>query len=295
MKRSTKLILLSLLTAGIWLFLRLVFSGQLILRRYLFKIGLLEVRFYSLFILTGLITAYSMARKRCVQESIKPEQLDELLMYTVIAGILGARLYYVLFNIQYYLRYPLEIFMIWRGGLAIHGAILAGISTFVLYSLLKKNASFTPFQILDLGAAYLPLGQAFGRWGNFFNYEAFGPPTDLPWKMYVPVEYRPFEFRNNDFFHPAFLYESVWDLFLFFLLTNYMRKHRKNAGEIFALYLVFYSLGRIWIERFRLDSLMFSGFRAAQMLSAVLIVVGISLFHFRRKGGYRKFHDIRRG
>jgi len=294
MKRSTKLILLSLLAVGIWLFLRLVFSGQLVLRRYLFKIGSFEIRFYSLFILTGLIVAYTMARKRCVQEGIKPEQLDELLMYSVVAGILGARLYYVLFNIQYYLRYPLEIFMIWRGGLAIHGAILAGISTFVMYSLLKKSASFTPFQILDLGSAYLPLGQAFGRWGNFFNYEAFGPPTDLPWKMYVPMEYRPFEFRSNDFFHPAFLYEFLWDLFLFFLLTNYMKRHRKSTGEIFALYLVFYSLGRIWIERFRLDSLMFSDFRAAQILSAVFIVVGIFLFYFRRRRG-QKLHDIRRG
>ncbi|MEJ5230416.1 MAG: prolipoprotein diacylglyceryl transferase family protein, partial [Pseudothermotoga sp.] len=129
----------------------------------------------------------------------------------------------------------------------------------------------------------LPLGQAIGRWGNFFNYEAFGGPTNLPWKMYVPLRFRPVGYLQYEYFHPTFLYESIWDLFIFFLLTRYMNKDRKNFGEVFALYFCLYSLGRICIERLRLDSLYLGNLRTAQLFSAIMIVVGFALFVQRRR------------
>ncbi|MEJ5230510.1 MAG: prolipoprotein diacylglyceryl transferase, partial [Pseudothermotoga sp.] len=210
------------------------------------------------------------------------DQLDELIFYAVIFGIVGARLFYVIFNLRYYTKNPIEIFMVWHGGLAIQGAVLFAIVTCVVYARYRKGVSFTTFQVLDLGAAYLPLGQAIGRWGNFFNYEAFGGPTNLPWKMYVPLRFRPVGYLQYEYFHPTFLYESIWDLLIFFLLTRYMSKNRKNFGEVFALYLCFYSLGRICIERLRLDSLYLGNLRSAQLFSAIMIAVGFVLFVQRR-------------
>ncbi|HOJ88147.1 MAG TPA: prolipoprotein diacylglyceryl transferase [Pseudothermotoga sp.] len=267
-----------------WLFLAQVFRGDLIVRSTILKFGRFELRYYSVLILSGIILSYYLARTRAKKEKIILEQLDELIFYSVIFGIVGARLFYVIFNWRFYQKNPLEIFMVWHGGLAIQGAVVFAIITFILYTRFKKNVTFATFQILDLGAAYLPLGQAIGRWGNFFNYEAFGTPTDLPWKMYVPTRFRPFGYASFEYFHPTFLYESIWDLLVFLLLTRYMNKYRKNFGEVFSLYLCFYSLGRICIERLRLDSLYWGDLRTAQLFSAIMIFIGFGLFLLRRGG-----------
>lgn len=266
-----------------WLFLMQVFRGELILTSTILKLGRFELRYYSVFILLGIVLSYLLARKSAKEQKINLDQLDELIFYAVIFGIIGARFFYVIFNWKYYQRNPLEILMVWHGGLAIQGAVLFAIVTFILYSKLKKNVSFGVFQILDLGAAYLPLGQAIGRWGNLFNYEAFGAPTNLPWKMYVPVRFRPFGYSQFDYFHPTFLYESIWDLFIFLILTRFMNKYRKNSGEVFSLYLCLYSLGRICIEKLRLDSLYWANLRTAQLFSAIMILVGFGLFLYRRR------------
>ncbi len=266
-----------------WLFLAQVFQGKLILSSNIFKFGRFELRYYSVFILLGISISYYLARRRAKKENIFLEQLDELIFYAVIFGILGARLFYVIFNWRYYQKNPLEILMLWHGGLAIQGAIIFAIGTFVLYARLKKNVSFSTFQVLDLGAAYLPLGQAIGRWGNLFNYEAFGEPTNLPWKMYVPAKFRPFGYSEFEYFHPTFLYECIWNLCVFLILTGFMKKYRRNFGEIFSLYLCLYSLGRICIERLRLDSLYWGSLRTAQLFSAIMILIGFGLFSYRRR------------
>ncbi|HRV38463.1 MAG TPA: prolipoprotein diacylglyceryl transferase, partial [Fervidobacterium sp.] len=247
MKKSSKIILLIVLTVvavGLFFFLRSVFSGNLIVREYIFRIGNFELKWYSVMIATGILVSYFLARKRLSNYPIKPEDLDEGLFWGIIAGILGARIYYVAFNWSYYSMYPSEIWKIWHGGLAIHGAIFAVLLTLFIYSKVKGYFKFV--HTTDLFTSVLPLGQAIGRWGNFFNYEAYGRPTMVPWKMFVPPEKRMPGFDVDRYFHPTFLYESMWDLGVFIFLFFYVEKRKKSYGETTALYLILYSIGRFW-------------------------------------------------
>jgi len=276
MKRLLTLFLVVLSVFLLSIFLAKVFSGELLVRRYIFRIGGFELRWYSTLILIGFLLSYFIARKRAEREGIDVEEFDELVFYGAIFGIVGARLYYVLFNLKYY-RSFWDVLKVWEGGLAIHGAIIGALLTGFLYITFKKP-SFSFLQATDLFTSVLPLGQAIGRWGNFFNYEAFGVPTNLPWKMFVPEPYRPVMYKDYSFFHPTFLYESVWDFLVFLVLSVYYKKYRERPGEITCLYFVFYSLVRIMIERLRVDSLMVGNIRAAQLLSAILILLGFTGF-----------------
>lgn len=275
MKKSSKIILLIVLTVvavGLFFFLRSVFSGNLIVREYIFRIGNFELKWYSVMIATGILVSYFLARKRLSNYPIKPEDLDEGLFWGITAGILGARIYYVAFNWSYYSMYPSEIWKIWHGGLAIHGAIFAVLLTLFIYSKVKGYFKFV--HTTDLFTSVLPLGQAIGRWGNFFNYEAYGRPTMVPWKMFVPPEKRMPGFDVDRYFHPTFLYESMWNLGVFIFLFFYVEKRKKSYGETTALYLILYSIGRFWIESLRLDSLMVGQLRTAQIASLAMIVTG---------------------
>jgi len=288
MKKFLIVLLAIAIIVLMFFFLREVFTGRLILKNYILRIGRLEIRWYSVLIITGIFLSYCIARRRAEKEGVNPEHLDEVLVYGIIAGVIGARIYYVAFRWDYYSKNFSEIFKIWHGGLAIHGAIIAAILTGFLYTRLKKNVSFTFLQGLDIFTGVLPLGQAIGRWGNFFNYEAFGVPTNLPWKMFVPEKFRPMKFRNQDFFHPTFLYESLWDLFVFYALTVYYRKYRKRFGEVTALYLILYSIGRFFIEGLRVDSLMLGNYRIAKIISLVFIAIGIILLIYLRSSRVEK-------
>jgi len=271
----------------IFFFLKPVFSGNIILNSVIFRLGKLQVRWYGVLIASGIIIAYVVARVRIKAENINEDQVIEGLFYGVIAGVIGARIYYVIFNWDYFSKNPSDIFKTWNGGLAIHGAIIAAIIVAFLYTRLKKNVTFGFLQILDIALMVFPLAQAIGRWGNFFNYEAFGKPTDLPWKMFVPVQNRPFAYRKFEYFHPTFLYESIWDLIVFSILFTYTKKYRRNFGETAALYMIFYSIGRFFIERLRLDSLYMGSLRTAQVISVVLIILGVLLFAYLRRKGPR--------
>lgn len=288
MKKFLIVLLIVVIIVLMFFFLKEVFTGKWILRSYIIRIGRLEIRWYSVLIITGIFLSYYIARKRAEKEGVNPEHLDEVLIYGIIAGVVGARIYYVAFRWDYYSKNLSEIFKIWHGGLAIHGAIIAAILTAFLYTKIKKNVSFTFLQGLDLFTGVLPLGQAIGRWGNFFNYEAFGIPTDLPWKMFVPEKFRPIEFKDQSFFHPTFLYESLWNLFIFYILTVYYKKYRKRFGEITALYLILYSIGRFFIENLRVDSLMFGNYRIARIISLVFIAIGIILLIYLRSSRVEK-------
>jgi len=275
MKKSSRIILLIVLTVAavaLFFFLRAVFSGDLIVREYIFRIGNFELKWYSVMIATGILVSYFLARKRLSNYPIKPEDLDEGLFWGIIAGILGARIYYVAFNWSYYSMYPSEIWKVWHGGLAIHGAVFAVLLTLFIYAKVKGYFKFV--HATDLFTSVLPLGQAIGRWGNFFNYEAYGRPTMVPWKMFVPPEKRMPGFDVDRYFHPTFLYESMWDLGVFIFLFFYVEKRKKSYGETTALYLILYSIGRFWIESLRLDSLMAGQLRAAQIASLAMIIVG---------------------
>ena len=189
----------------------------------------------------------------------------------IIAGILGARFYYCIVNYPYYIHNPLEIFDIRQGGLSIHGMLIAGIVT--VYFLAKKYR-VNLLRLLDVLACSVILAQSAGRWGNFFNSEAFGYPTGGNWGVFIPVSQRPVEFLNYEFFHPAFLYESFLDLVVFAVLIFILRRTR--AGCTFFWYLILYSVVRIFVEYFRIDSVLnIGGFPIAQVVSVLLIIAGI--------------------
>ena len=254
----------------------------------LVEIGPLTIRWYGFLIATAVLIGVSLSQFLAKRRNVNPELMGDLILWLVVGAIPLARLYYVLFQWQNYADNPGQIFAIWRGGIAIHGAIIGGAIATLIFARLKRIAFW---QLADLVAPSLILGQAIGRWGNFFNSEAFGRPTDLPWRLYIPPESRPFQYLNEQYFHPTFLYESLWNLGLFALLLflffrDLQGKPRLKIGTLFLVYMVVYSCGRFWIEGLRLDSLMFGPLRMAQFVSLTGIILGIAglvwLYGFNR-------------
>lgn len=211
---------------------------------------------------------------------LKKETIIDLSPYLVIFGIIGARLYYCLLNYDFYLRFPTEILAIRHGGISIHGAILGGLIGLLIYA---KRHKVSALKLADVSAVGLALAQSIGRWGNFFNSEAFGCPTDLPWRLYIAPQYRPIPYTNYEYFHPTFLYESILNLFIFGVLFYIAKsKLRKKEGNIALIYLILYSLARIFVEHFRIDSVCYiHGFPVAMVVSVCIIVLAIILLIFR--------------
>ncbi len=243
----------------------------------IFEFGPFVVRWYGLLIAAAVLIGVSLSQYLAKRRQVNPDLLGDLSIWLVIAAIPCARIYYVLFQWQQYAANPGEIIAIWRGGIAIHGAILGGIIATIIFARLNK-ISF--WQLADLVAPAVILGQAIGRWGNFFNSEAFGRPTSLPWKLYIPFSNRPPQVSTYEYFHPTFLYESLWNLMVFALLLGLFfwgLKHRKRLklGTLALVYLIAYSSGRVWIEALRMDSLMLGSWRIAQIISLVAMSVGV--------------------
>ncbi|MEA5617759.1 prolipoprotein diacylglyceryl transferase [Cronbergia sp. UHCC 0137] len=242
------------------------------------QIGPITIRWYGLLIASAVLIGVSLSQYLAKRRQVNPELISDLSIWLVIGAIPAARIYYVLFEWSEYAQHPERIVAIWQGGIAIHGAIIGGAIAAVIFAKLK-NISF--WQLADLVAPSLILGQAIGRWGNFFNSEAFGSPTNLPWKLYIPPERRPSSFVNFEYFHPTFLYESVWNLMVFALLLTLFfmavsGKLRLKVGTLFLVYWVAYSLGRVWIEGLRTDSLMLGDLRIAQLVSLFGIMLGLA-------------------
>ncbi len=242
--------------------------------------------------LLGLLLATRLGRLR----GIDPALIADLLPLMVLGAVVGARLYYVALEWRQYRHDWLDVFAIWRGGIAIHGALIGGALVTVLFCRWRRQA-FWP--LLDVLVPAVALGQAIGRWGNFFNSEAFGLPTNLPWALTIPMANRPPEFLEQASFHPTFLYESLWNFGVCGLLLVLFRlgstgRLRLPPGALSCVYLMAYSSGRVWIEGLRLDPLcLFSqppfcsgGLRMAQLMSLLLILLGgvglLWLYRFRR-------------
>ena len=204
--------------------------------------------------------------------SLKKDTIIDLAPYLVIFGIIGARLYYCFLNHDFYMRFPTEILAIRDGGMSIHGAILGGFIGLIIFA--KRHKVSIP-KLCDITAIGLILAQAIGRWGNFFNSEAFGKPTNLPWKLYIEPQYRPIPYTEVKYFHPTFLYESILDLLLFFILFLFVKKQKnKKEGNIALLYLIFYSIIRIFVETLRIDSVCYiAGIPVAIVVSIAIIAV----------------------
>ncbi|HKA61114.1 MAG TPA: prolipoprotein diacylglyceryl transferase [Methylomirabilota bacterium] len=239
-----------------------------------FELGPITVRWYGILMATAILVGFWLAHRRAVEEDLPADDLLRAAQWAVVAGLIGARLYEVAFNWDYYGRYPSKIIAVWEGGLAMHGGLIAGPLIGVL---LAWRLRLPIFRSLDVIAPSMVLGQAIGRWGNFFNEEAFGRPTDLPWKLYISPAHRPPEFRNQEFFHPTFLYESLWDLLVFAVLVWWVRPRvRRHPGAIFFSYIGLYSVGRFFIESLRLDSFWVGSLRVPQLASVAGVLVAVA-------------------
>ncbi len=242
----------------------------------IFHYGFLRLKWYGLLIASAVLIGVNLSMWLAKKRQVDPELVADLAIWLVLSAIPSARLYYVIFQWPTYAKDPLQIFKIWEGGIAIYGAIIGGTLAAIVFAKLKR-VSF--WQLADIVAPSLALGQAIGRWGNFFNSEAFGSPTDLPWKLFIPSTNRPFEYRNFEYFHPTFLYESLWNLLIFsilmYLFLNDANRHnRLKTGSIFLIYMIAYGIGRFGVEGLRTDSLMLGALRISQVVSLVGIAIG---------------------
>jgi phosphatidylglycerol---prolipoprotein diacylglyceryl transferase len=236
------------------------------------QLGPMSLRWYGVLIASAVLIGMALSQRLARMRQINPELMGDLVIWLIVGAIPGARLYYVLFQWNYYSQHPDQILAIWRGGIAIHGAIIGGTLAAILFSRLKQ-CSF--WRLADVVAPSLILGQAIGRWGNFFNSEAFGSPTNLPWKLFIPTEHRPPGSAAEAYYHPTFLYESLWNLMVFgLLMALFVRFPKLKRGTLFLVYAIAYSLGRFWIEALRTDSLMLGPLKMAQMVSLIGIVIG---------------------
>lgn len=240
-------------------------------------LGPIQIYWYSIFIFLGMLVACFVIYKEAKKRGIDDDFLVNLTFDTIIIGIIGARIYYVIFNLPYYLQNPIEMLEIWNGGLAIHGGIIAGL-LFIIYYCKKHEVNI--LKILDIVVVGLIIAQAIGRWGNFFNSEAYGPittanhleslgiPEFIINGMYILGEYR----------QPTFFYESVWCIFGFLAMLIIRHYKYLKVGQLTSFYLVWYGIIRFFIEGMRTDSLMLGPLKMAQLVSIVFVISGIVLY-----------------
>ena len=231
--------------------------------RVAFSIFGLDIMWYGVLMASAMILCVFLALKEGKRVKISEDDILNLAIIAIPCGLLGARLYYVIFNWSWYSQHMSEILNFRGGGMAIHGALIGGILAGFIYTKIKKINFFKMADTVMIG---IPLGQAIGRWGNYINGEAHGGPTSLPWGIMV----------DGVKVHPTFLYESIWDLGIFIFLW-FFRKHKKYEGQLAIYYLILYSLGRFFIEGLRTDSLMIGPLRMAQVISITTIIVCLIL------------------
>lgn len=243
-----------------------------------FHIASKPIYWYGILIMLGVILAVVYASARSRQFGIRQDDLYDAVLFAVPLGIVCARIYYVIFEWEQYKDNLSEIFATWHGGLAIYGGIIGGIIVIVVLCKVKK---IYVMDMLDLFASAVPIGQILGRWGNFFNCEAYGSSTTLPWRMVIGKTLEEAGATGN---HPTFFYESAWNL-IGFIILYFSSKKRKYHGEILLLYLGWYGLGRFFIEGLRTDSLYLwgTGIRVSKVVALICIIIGLGGFLLNRK------------
>lgn len=240
-----------------------------------FHLGPIKVYWYGIILAIGFLLAYTYIYNRADKFKIDKTAITDVIIFGTICGIIGARLYYVIFYPgDFYKLNPIKIFYISEGGIAIYGGIIGGLIGGCIIAHLKK-ISILP--LLDLASIGILIGQSIGRWGNFLNQEAFGEETSLPWGMSS-------EATMGKIVHPCFLYESLWCFGVFLVLHFYVNFKTKNIypGKIFVLYIFFYGLGRFFIEGIRADSLLIYEFKVSQLVSIVFVVVSFTVMFISR-------------
>ena len=260
-----------------------------------FRVGPLTVYWYGIIIVTAVLVAGWVAAFEAKRRGENEDHIWNALILVVLLGIVGARLYHVFsspaaggLGWAFYREHPEAIFQIWNGGLAIYGAVAGGVLGILLYA---YRAKLSLLRYLDIGTPALLIGQAIGRWGNFVNQELYGPPTTLPWGIRIDEFHRipPFndlgQYPLTLRFHPVFLYESLWNLIGFCLILVAGRKlaGKLKEGDLFLAYLVWYPVGRLWVEALRPDAWKIGNIPTAQIISVVLIVAAVVIFVLRRR------------
>lgn len=234
-----------------------------------FSIGNFDVRWYGVLIASAMLIGILIACKRAPHHNLSDDDVLDTVVWMLPLAVVGARAYYVLFNLDLYDSFAAAI-NIRNGGLAIHGSLIFAVATVFVVCKRKKISTL---DMMDLLIPVTALGQAIGRWGNFFNGEAHGGPTTLPWGIMV----------NGVKVHPTFLYESIWCLLLFIFLSWFAKNRRQFKGQIISLYGILYSIERFFVESLRTDSLMIGPFKQAQVLSLVVIIGSIVLYTYCKK------------
>ncbi len=257
----------------------------------LVALGPITIRWYGIIIAVGFLLGTIVASHLAKRWDVDREKMVNAALLSFVGGVLGARLYFVALSWPYFSLHPDEILATWKGGLSIHGGIIGGFLSGILYC---HFAKLPVLRCIDIGACALALAQSVGRWGNFFNSEAFGKPVtpDFPLRLYIPVESRPLEFFHQSYFHPTFLYESLWNLLIFMILYFIvLKKLDRYPGVSCMVYIALYSIGRLLIEPMRTDSIMALGLPApiiASAMSLILSIVGALLlvsYHNKKAPG----------
>jgi phosphatidylglycerol:prolipoprotein diacylglycerol transferase len=252
----------------------------------------------------GAVTGGWLATREVKRRGSDPELVWDLLVYLIIGGVIGARLWHIFtpppssiaqgFTTQYYLTHPLDAIAIWKGGLGIPGTIIGGLIALYIYT--RNNKTFGFLEWADIAAPGLALGQAIGRWGNFFNQELYGAPTNLPWKLYIDPAHRLAGFENISFYHPLFAYESLLNLanmlFLLWVSRQYVDKLKK--GDVFNLYLIFYPVVRFLLDFLRLDASRVFSININQTLMAAIAIIAILVLIWRHRSGNTEVSDVQK-
>lgn len=255
----------------------------------LLEIGSIKIYKYSIMILLGVILGCILVLREGKRFNISRNKTSDMLFYTMIFGIVGARLYYVIFNLDYYLQDPISILKVWEGGLAIHGGIIAGVLYMIYYT--KKN-NIDTIKMMDICVPGLLIGQALGRWGNFFNGEAHGPITTLEHlkNLHLPNYIIEGMYIDGNYYLPTFFYESLICIIGLIIVLISRRTNIIKKGYITSFYLIWYGIGRFIIESYRTDSLIMTTLKQAQIISIIMIIIGIILFVISTKK--EKYNEI---
>ena len=252
------------------------------MNRVAIDLGFIKIYWYSITMFLGVLCGIIVAYIEIKRKKIDVTKFESMSFYAILFGFVGARLYYVLFNLDYYLANPIEIVEVWNGGLAIHGGIIGAIMAMYIYC--KKN-KISLIEMLDICAPALLIGQIIGRWGNFFNSEAHGGIVTRSFleSLHLPSFIINGMYINGNYYHPTFLYESLLNLICFIILMILRKNKRIRLGVITGIYLMWYGIVRFFIESLRTDALMLGNIRMAQVISILLFVIGLVIVILSRK------------
>ena len=255
------------------------------MKNTLINIGIFEIRWYSVLILIAFLIGFYIVYKQKSKLNLSEKEITDMLFYLILFALIGDRIYYVIFNFDYYFKYPMDILKVWEGGLAIHGGLIAGL-TYLIYFCKSKKIDI--LRLTDIIVLALPLGQAIGRWGNFFNQEAYGTITSYKYlkSIHIPNFIIDGMYINHHYYHPTFLYESIWCFFIFLIILIVVLLKINKRGLCTSIYLIMYGIERFFIESMRQDSLMLFNIKIAQIVSLFMIFMGILILIYNRRKNY---------